>query len=330
MAAVTAAAATAGSVVPVASQDAIDTSAIVSLSAAAGALSAANADRLFAQNASPPQTAKGYWHKHPGVPTREKQVLRRLNKDQVSSFDRDGFLLIKSSDVWSAEELRALISSVDEMQTWPDKPGAWMKYYEADRRDPSAPKLLNRVENFLQFAPSMDQVCRGEKLMNIAADLFGEESILFKEKVNMKLPGGGGFNPHQDVAAGWWLYQQKLHLSCLVCIDPATVENGCLEVVRAAHLGGMMSEDWHELPESVYTKLKFEHVPTQPGDVLFFDSYVPHRSAPNNTDKSRRLLYLTYAKAAEGDWRERYYADKRASYPPDCEREPGKVYQYKV
>jgi len=71
-------------------------------------------------------------------------------------------------------------------------------------------------------------------------------------------------------------------------------------------------------------------VPTAPGDVLFFDSYVPHRSAPNDTNAPRRVLYATYAKTAEGDLRTRYYADKRAAYPPDCEREDGKKYEYKV
>jgi hypothetical protein len=31
-----------------------------------------------------------------------------------------------------------------------------------------------------------------------------------------------------------------------------------------------------------------------------------------------------------GDHLERYYADKRASYPPDIERDPDKEYRYRV
>ena len=42
------------------------------------------------------------------------------------------------------------------------------------------------------------------------------------------------------------------------------------------------------------------------------------------------VLYVTYAKASEGDLRERYYSDKRASFPPDCERDPNKKYEYKI
>ena len=30
------------------------------------------------------------------------------------------------------------------------------------------------------------------------------------------------------------------------------------------------------------------------------------------------------------EFRERYFADKRASYPPDCERKPGVEYRFRV
>jgi hypothetical protein len=63
---------------------------------------------------------------------------------------------------------------------------------------------------------------------------------------------------------------------------------------------------------------------------LFFDSYLPHRSAPNATRQRRRVLYVTYNRASEGDQRARYYADKHANYPPDCEREAGRRYEYRV
>lgn len=72
--------------------------------------------------------------------------------------------------------------------------------------------------------------------------------------------------------------------------------------------------------------LPWSPIPTQPGDLLAFDSYLPHRSGPNNTSRPRRALYLTYNKAAEGNVRDDYYREKRAVFPPDVEREPGKDY----
>jgi hypothetical protein len=76
--------------------------------------------------------------------------------------------------------------------------------------------------------------------------------------------------------------------------------------------------------------MRFEICPTQPGDAVLFDSYVPHQSAPNGTDTPRRVLYVTYNRASDGDHRLRYFAEKRRSYPPDCEREPGREYVYRV
>ncbi len=116
----------------------------------------------------------------------------------------------------------------------------------------------------------------------------------------------------------------------LVSIDPATIDNGCLEVAWGQHNRGMLSEPWKELSKETEASIKFDYLETRPGDVVFFDSYIPHRSAPNNTDSPRRVLYATYAKRSAGDFRSRYYADKRQSYPPDCERIPGKKYEYKV
>ena len=63
---------------------------------------------------------------------------------------------------------------------------------------------------------------------------------------------------------------------------------------------------------------------------MLFDSFAPHRSAPNMTDTRRRALYITYNRASEGDQRVRYFAKKRANFPPDIEREPGKTYKFRV
>lgn len=74
----------------------------------------------------------------------------------------------------------------------------------------------------------------------------------------------------------------------------------------------------------------FASYPTAPGDVAFVDSCVPHRSGRNRSSQARRVLYVTSNRLSHGDHRARYYADKRKSYPPDCEREAGRQYVYRV
>ena len=51
-----------------------------------------------------------------------------------------------------------------------------------------------------------------------------------------------------------------------------------------------------------------------PGDLVLFDSYLPHRSAPNASSTWRRSAYLTFNRAAEGDYHEAYYATKAKAF----------------
>jgi len=257
-----------------------------------------------------------------------------LSREQIQFWLDNGCLAIKAKDIWSDEELKALIDGVNMMDSWQDTPGHWMKYYEVKNvvngdGEPTETKLLQRIENFVQYNPALEQLCRG-KLQSISSELFAEASILYKEKINYKMPGGAGFEPHQDISAGWWMYGQSIHISALVTVDETTPANGCLEVVYGKHKAGKLGPDWKAIPEDVCRQLEWVALPTKPGDCFFFDSYVPHRSGPNTTDKPRRVLYATYAKLKEGDLRDRYFADKRLSFPPDCERIPGKDYSYKI
>jgi hypothetical protein len=48
------------------------------------------------------------------------------------------------------------------------------------------------------------------------------------------------------------------------------------------------------------------------------------------TQHPRRNLYLTFNRQRDGDFREQYFADKRRSFPPDFEREPGARYVFRV
>jgi hypothetical protein len=58
--------------------------------------------------------------------------------------------------------------------------------------------------------------------------------------------------------------------------------------------------------------MQFLPVQCSPGDVLLFSGYLPHRSGPNRTDKSRRAMFITYNPSSDGTFHEQYYAAKHA------------------
>lgn len=252
-----------------------------------------------------------------------------LTNQQIQNYKNDGFLLLKAEDFFSNQEVENLINYSNELDNWPETPGKWMKYFEKSLIDES--RILQRIENFFEYHSGFNEMFNGQKFLDLLTDLLeGEKPCLFKEKINFKYPGGGGFKPHQDAQAGWGVYGHTFHVSVLVTIDEATKENGYLELVRGKHKDGLLGPEWAEIPESVAQSLKWEGLPTKTGDIIIFDSFVPHKSGPNLSSTPRRVLYSTYNKLSEGDFRKQYYADKRKGYPPDIERDPSKVYEYKI
>jgi 2-aminoethylphosphonate dioxygenase len=147
--------------------------------------------------------------------------------------------------------------------------------------------------------------------------LSSQDILLFKDKINYKLPNGNGFAAHLDAPAYDHIGQIE-HLTANIAVDAATRENGYLEVVAGSHLmnvelshGGAISKTWEDAHE-------WTPVPLQPGDLLLFGSHLAHRSAANKTSQSRSSVYATYHCQKDGlDLRRRYYEDRRANFPPD-------------
>ena len=241
-------------------------------------------------------------------------------------FARDGMLVLPGffSTAAAAEIARWTV----DLQDAPEEVGRHWVYWENTRTGP-VERVIQRIENFCPFHTGFDQLLRHDRLSAAVSNVLGDTALLFKEKINFKMPRAPGFTPHQDQAAGWSRYA-PFFVTAMVTIDATTVENGCLEMVAGYHDRGLIGDLWKPLTAEQMRGMDFISVPTAPGDAIFFDSYAPHRSAPNSTTQPRRVLYITYNRASEGDWREQYYADKRRSFPPDCEREAGKVYEYKV
>jgi ectoine hydroxylase-related dioxygenase (phytanoyl-CoA dioxygenase family) len=203
-----------------------------------------------------------------------------------------------------------------------------MVYHEDSLTAPGE-RIVQRIEDVTPFHAGLEDLFTRGPMIEAVARLLGEPAVLFKDKVNFKLPGGEGFEAHQDVQAGWNAYA-SYYVSVLVSIDTATEANGCLEMAAGWHDRGLVGAEWTPLGEAEIAGMGFVTYPSAPGDVMFFDSFAPHRSAPNLTDRPRRALYVTYNRASEGDHRARYVADKRENFPPDIEREPGKTYVFRV
>lgn len=249
-----------------------------------------------------------------------------LTDEDLAHFAAYGWVARRG--LFSTAEAADIARWTDDLVALPEEPGRHMVYYE-DSLTEAGTRVMQRIEDFCPYHPDFDELVRHGRLSAAIDQLFGEPSLLFKEKINFKKAGGAGFEAHQDQQAGWSAYA-PIFITALVGIDRATTQNGCLEMTDAPRVAGLIGREWAPLTDEEMGAIGLVPVPTEPGDVLFFDSYAPHASKPNFTDRQRRILYLTYNAASQGDHRRRYYDDKRRSFPPDVERLAGVEYKFRV
>jgi len=223
----------------------------------------------------------------------------------VEAFRRDGWLVVRGA--LTVSQLDALDAAVRRLEHWAVAGGPGMHHFEQTDAGP----VLARSEEFVHDDQVLHDFICGGIVVEILGELFDDEAVLFKEKVNYKQPGGGGFAPHQDATAYRFVDH---HISCMVPLDPATPASGCLYVAPGFENGQLATDERGRIDEAVAARLAWQPVPLEPGDLLFFDSYTPHHSDTNTTTRARRAAYLTYNAASLGDHRDRYYADKRAEF----------------
>jgi hypothetical protein len=220
----------------------------------------------------------------------------------VEHYRRTGWLLTETLDADGLAELRRW---VDDIASWPDDGDGWLHHREQTDAGPA----LCRSENLIPFHPGLRDLLTTGPLVAVASGLLGEPAVLYKEKVNYKLPGGAGYAPHQDAPAYRFV---ETHVSCMVAIDDATVDNGCLEVAEGHHREVLPVDAAGCIQAEVVETFEWRPVEVRAGQTLWFHSRTPHRSGPNTSPRPRRALYPTYNALAEGDLREAYYRQKLA------------------
>jgi 2-aminoethylphosphonate dioxygenase len=266
---------------------------------------------------SPPPSAAS---REPGLG--ETLFNHVLTVDELAAWRRDHRLVLRGA--CAGEALEQIRAWTDELAGWPETPGKWMAYYERHAQDDT--RMLCRIENFIPYHQGYQALIQGPALMTLLSALMDEQAVLFKEKINFKLPGGAGFAPHQDAPA-FASFGHRYHITMMVAIDDATTQNGCLEFAPPTGIGELLTpaSDGTIAPE-VVASMPWTPLETQAGDVVFFDSYIPHRSPANTSGAARRATYVTYNRLAEGDVRAAYFATKRQAFPPECERVEGVDY----
>lgn len=240
-----------------------------------------------------------------------------LSNAQQQEFRDRGFIVLPG--FFDPIVMGKVTAWLNGLQTKRPDEGKEARYYE--QSPVSGENLLVRAEHLLgEHNPEMTALLLDGKTTGCLTELLGEPPVLFKEKVNYKLPGCRPDKLHQDQAAGWNAYAD-FFVSMGIVVDPNRKDNAALSFLCSGNYQKrLMAPEWQVLshddppyqPEDEYVLLEAD-----PGDVIFFDSYVPHGSPANTSDRRRCNLFLTFNRKSDGDLRARYYAEKWAVYPPN-------------
>lgn len=230
-----------------------------------------------------------------------------LSPAQIQQYHENSYLKVTNLLSFHNLTIDTIRQWIEDIVSWPipeKSEKKWLVHYEQSQKDISE-KILCRIENYVQYHSELTLFAK-EFIHAIVSQLFQEEAILFKDKINFKLSGGAGFVCHQDTLA-YFGYGEE-HISVMIAIDDATIENGALEVAP-----GQWKKDQVQLTENLLitaeaeAAMTFQTIECKAGDVIFFNGFIPHRSKPNNSPHPRRAMFLTYNKLAEGDFHDRYY-----------------------
>lgn len=195
-------------------------------------------------------------------------------------------------------ELADLQSWAAVVEGWAAGSHVWGHYAEQTDSGPA----ICRTENVSACHVGFARVVAGP-LREIAEAQLGTAVLDFKDKINYKHPGGGGFGPHQDLVA----YPGATDvLSVLVAMDECSTMSGCLWMDPGVD-DVLATDDRGVITAHIASSLSWVPIELSPGDAVCIGGLVPHFSQENRSSAKRRVLVASYAPQADGYTRSAYY-----------------------
>lgn len=230
-----------------------------------------------------------------------------MNEIDLKDWDENGYVVVRG--LLSKPEISELSAMIDRLLdgelkpdlardgSTPDEFGVNWEPNLKDRDDLPRRERVRLVSWLYQQHSYFKKFAAHPAIYDVAAKLFGSGVQIFGDAVFMK-PARHGIAaaPHQDTA--FWAKLRPNAINFWMAVDPATIENGCLYVIPGSHKKDLPHHSdpimsWY-LDE---TQADFDRqIPIElaPGDAIFFDSALIHRSYPNQSEHSRRAMTAIY------------------------------------
>jgi hypothetical protein len=245
--------------------------------------------------------------------TQLMEVTQNLTGEQWAQYERDGYL--KLGKVLSDDDLSALQTRINDIMLGKatlDYNRILMQLDSADGKYENAGQqsrgwkgetLDYRKIQDLEVDPLFLEFMQRPLFREICAEVYGPEVPIaaFRAMFMNKPARRGTLLPwHQDR----WNYLDRDPLITLwTALDPATVANGCVQVIPGSHKFGLINPDHpsgfltEEQAKQFAPDSKVEYLELEPGEAALLHNWLLHRSDTNATDISRRAYSVCYMDA---------------------------------
>lgn len=232
----------------------------------------------------------------------------QLTKEQFDAYKKDGYLLIKN--LFDQDEIGML-----KKAAMADRELDNHSYGRDDGEGGTVRlSIWNHPGDNIYGA-----FARSERIVDVAEELLEGEVYHYHSKMILKdAKVGGAWTWHQDY--GYWYnfgLLQPLLTSVTIAVDKATKENGCLQVLHGSHTIGRVDHSLTgeqagadmERVNVAMEKFPLIYCEMEPGDAMFFDCNILHRSDQNKSDNARWSLICCYNAARNNPYKESQHAN---------------------
>jgi ectoine hydroxylase-related dioxygenase (phytanoyl-CoA dioxygenase family) len=226
--------------------------------------------------------------------------VRKLDAVQQAGWDNDGFFIVRGllpRD--TVMELRGVVKNVLLTPEIGAEVGG-----DADPMDPMAgdsptdrAARLRKLGRLGTTSPLLwSAFYAGAEVLALVRYFLGDDILVKFTSAFLKPARTGSATPwHQD--NGLWRDGETAPFNLWMALDPATQENGCLQMVPGTQHSEIIPHVLY--PDSIHGELPDErvrqkltetpvrHIELEPGDAVCWHSSVWHYSPPNTSEKGR-------------------------------------------
>jgi phytanoyl-CoA hydroxylase len=245
---------------------------------------------------------------------RNKDLTKKISDAQWAEFDDKGYLAL--GKLLGDDDLAALQARIDAIMLG-SAPVDYSKIYmQLDSETGEYESLVGgglgwkgatlnyrKIQN-LEHDDLFREYMERPIFREISEHFYGEGSPItcFRAMFMNKPANRGTLLPwHQDA----WVYLDRQPLvTTWTALDPATIANGCVEVVPGTHKLGRVNSEHHSgflSPDNIAKHCdgaKTEFIELAPGEAALMHNWLMHRSDKNSTAISRRAFSVCYMDGA--------------------------------